>query len=433
MEIFNKIQLALILNKYKKLIKLNPEKIKIIQFERLKEICYFAYNNTRFYQNLWVKNKFNPNNLETINDIKKIPLITKADFQSQFPCDFLSRNQNVSDCFLLATSGSTGLPVSILSSKKKSIEELVILSKYFWSIIENEKFHNPVYITDGGEYCFEAQGKKIMKSESDRFIDINEPIDLILKKIIENNYDAIGSYPSVLIQLCNYCIEHEINMKNRIKLIVLSAEAVTDNVRRLIHKVFNCLVREIYVATEAGTICIETKNGLNSIGWKCIVEILDENDEHVKEGEIGNIVVTDLVNFATPLIRYKGLSDIACFDSTESDFGGIKLKKIEGRIADIIYLRNGISINPFKFIKIFESFVDIAQFQLIQTKDKNYTVNLVSHCNVDEFLKLKNELEIKLKELINDGSSIEIVKKSNIARKPGTHKIPLIISNDKGI
>ena len=96
------------------------------------------------------------------------------------------------------------------------------------------------------------------------------------------------------------------------------------------------------------------------------IEILKENDEPAEEGELGRIVVTDLYNYAMPMIRYD-TGDVGSLKYME--INGVKKKVITnftGRKIDMVYDVSGRCLSPHKVSVTFWSFPELKQFQFIQ-------------------------------------------------------------------
>src|SRR5690606_7341950 len=124
--------------------------------------------------------------------------------------------------------------------------------------------------------------------------------------------------------------------------IITTAEVLSESDRAVIERVFGCKVFNEYGCGEVGTIAHECKFGnLHVNSENVIVEIVDDHGEGVAIGEVGEIVVTDLVNYSMPLIRYK-IKDFGAFgsDCCECGVGLPIIKEIFGREYD--YLVNDI-------------------------------------------------------------------------------------------
>ena len=151
-----------------------------------------------------------------------------------------------------------------------------------------------------------------------------------------------------------------------------------DQIRRTLESHFGCPVFSRYSNEELGIIAHETKDSGHrfELNWSSFYyEILDLNeDKPVIEGEIGRIVVTDLHNYAMPILRYD-TGDLGRF---ETGFAGRRyLKAVEGRRLDAVYNTQGELIASFVIITLFYSFKKaIKQYQFIQAGVRSYVIKI---------------------------------------------------------
>ena len=134
-----------------------------------------------------------------------------------------------------------------------------------------------------------------------------------------------------------------------------------------------------------------------------IVEILDEDGNEVKDGIQGRIVVTDLFNYAMPMIRYD-TGDFAAVEVREVN-GRKKrcLTNFSGRKVDVIFNTKGKALSPYTITNHMWSFPDVTQFQVIQTGEKQYRLKL----NVPKTFARETEVIELMKQLL--GQDAEIV------------------------
>ena len=87
------------------------------QNKKLVELVNYAYQNVEYYKKLFLENNINPNDIKTIKDLKRIPILKKDDIRKNFN-SLLSKKSNKSELILNSTGGSTGIPVKIYQDKK---------------------------------------------------------------------------------------------------------------------------------------------------------------------------------------------------------------------------------------------------------------------------------------------------------------------------
>ncbi len=127
-------------------------------------------------------------------------------------------------------------------------------------------------------------------------------------------------------------------------------------------------------------------------------------DEPAVEGQVGRIVITDLYNYAMPMIRYD-TGDIGSITYVERN--GVKKKAITnfgGRRVDVVYDCHGKRLSPHSITNAFWSFREIWQFQFIQESETQYTVKI----NVTDEFERRREMEALLLRLLGSEAEITI-------------------------
>jgi len=146
-------------------------------------------------------------------------------------------------------------------------------------------------------------------------------------------------------------------------------------------KYLGCNILSRYSSEEIGIIAHQTlrapdKFTINHASYE--IEILNfENDKPVEPGEFGRIVVTDLFNYAMPIIRYD-TGDIA--QKSLNTEGVMGFEQIEGRKMDLIYDTSGNIISSFVvYTKFYKYYQLIKQYQFIQQDKTIYEIKLNLH------------------------------------------------------
>ena len=107
--------------------KLSPTKLKKIQIKRLKKIIRHAYDNVKFYNELYKKNNIRPGDIKSIDDLRKLPIITKEDIQKNYPKRIIAKKVNINKCTIVPTSGSTGISLKVGMGKKTKDYSLALV------------------------------------------------------------------------------------------------------------------------------------------------------------------------------------------------------------------------------------------------------------------------------------------------------------------
>jgi phenylacetate-CoA ligase len=354
------------------------EKLKSFQSEKLSRILTHAQEYCEFYKA----------HQET-NDIDSVPVINKTIVNNNIKKFLSSRFKSSSDLGkVVTTSGSTGSPFSVIHGKQKiSSHSAEVI---FFNELANFRFGDRLYY-------FRIWDKLVHKSQVKAFVQNLVLMDSssldcvtfqtkVLKKL-EKEISGVSmlAYASTLEAFSN-CLP-KTKFKGKVNSIISMSETLPDGSREKLENYFRCHVVSRYSNMENGMIALQIpKNGykylVNEVGF--YLEILKLNSSKKAEiGEVGRIVVTDLNNFAQPLVRYDtGDVGSVCYDY----FDGVRrlfLNKIEGRRVDFITDVSGNLISPHVITNSMWKHKLVRQFQFIQLDTSEYKLilNVASKSN----------------------------------------------------
>jgi phenylacetate-CoA ligase len=351
-----------------------------IQEKRLRALTNHAYQNVPFYHNLFDSAGIKPQDVKSLKDLQKIPILTKEIVRNNYPDKIVDRRSDKKNCIFKSTTGSTGVPLEVCFSSKGYDYSS---SSYIFAFLEcglrlTDKLvsiRHQAYISDS-TYLFKILLQKmgIFNWEN---ISIFNPVESILESLRKSKPDVISTYPSMLLILSKKIKEQNISGINP-RLILTGGETLTDNNQNEIRKVFNSDIYRLYGTEEFSRLAFECKenSGYHIISDAVIIEVVKEN-RNVEAGEEGEIVVTGLFNYVMPLIRYK-LGDIGTFSNEKCSCGrGFPLiKSIKGRIDDFLTLPSGKKISP-RVINVIENIPGVSRYKTIQETKNRIVVNLV--------------------------------------------------------
>lgn len=406
---------------------MKEDEIKRVQEKKLKKIVKHAYLNVPFYRNLFDSLNLKPCDIETLNDLIKIPITTKEKIQENYPDRIVSRNINIDKCDVVSTTGSTGMPLKICFSNKER-SYLGALFNYFYSeagVNWNDQIfmirHFPTSLRK------DLRDRLKLKYFGIKSISVFDTIERIIDALIKINPAYIITFPSMLT-----LIAEEIKAKNipdiKPKKIFAMSETLTDSLRSRLSKVFNSDVIGHYGSEEFGTLAFECKQhtGYHIIADHAVIEIIKDH-QNIDSSKMGEVVVTGLNNFTMPLIRYK-LGDIAILSNEKCLCGrGLPLiKQIVGRDDDFIILPSGKKISP-RMINAIENIPGVMSYRTIQEARGRILVKLVKGKDFGQNTVNEVQNQIKLGCLGEEIEvKVEIVKEIQRASRG---KIRAIISN----
>jgi phenylacetate-CoA ligase len=185
-------------------------------------------------------------------------------------------------------------------------------------------------------------------------------------------------YPSVLAALTRHAVYHGTRLP-ALEHVLTIGEALSPQIRADARAALGATVTDLYSAEEFGHIALECPvSGLYHVmGESVVVEVLDANDAPVAEGDIGRVVVTDLHNYATPLIRY-AIGDYAQLGPPCPCGRGLPtLTRVVGRARNLLRMPDGSRRWPLTGFLYCREVAPVVQYQLVQQDETTIEVRLV--------------------------------------------------------
>lgn len=286
------------------------------------------------------------------------------------------------------TGGSTGEPLRIPYSKERSCIRTATF-RYF-----NEqagyKLGDPfVLIRAKNKSAF----IKYIRNET-VFIpfDISiEKLDYLWELINRNRIKVLMGYPTVIYELATYVSNNRKPVTGcALRAIIFVSEPLPDFQKEFIANVFQCNVIDRYSNEEVGVIAQqkEFKGEYWVNQYNLIVEVVDDFNLPVKEGEVGRVLVTDVSNRLAPFVRYD-TGDYAIAHRYEGD-RLISIRNILGRKSEQIFSARGNPVSPLVLgpciYKPLADFGLATQYQLSQEGDKEYSLKIKCEGKLDDRL-----------------------------------------------
>ncbi|MFH1563683.1 MAG: phenylacetate--CoA ligase family protein [Nitrospirota bacterium] len=379
----------------------SPAQLKKLQLVKLKSLLKHAYENVPYYKEKFDKLNFNIQEFKTIDDLKKLPVITKDEIKENFS-KLIAKGWEES-LVRCSTGGSTGEPLIFLTSKIRAAQDQAVKmrNRRWWGIDLGDKelllWGSPI----------ERSNQSMVKSIRDRLMNCillsayelsGDSLAKHLQVIYRFRPKFIYGYATALYRFAQFIKKEKIDISNLgFKVIISTAEVLYDHYRELIESVFNCAVVNEYGARDGGLIgfeCPQKKMHINSD--YLIVEFVNSSNEPVSNGEVGEIVVTHLASFGMPFIRYK-VGDLAANSIETCSCGrGLPLMKlIQGRTRDLIITPEGKTIHGSLFSRSISEIEGIKEFKIIQKSMKELVVLIVKDINfkLDALLKVEKKFQ----------------------------------------
>lgn len=409
---------ALYKNQYK-----SPEKLKKFQEKRLRYMVNFAYRNTALYKEKFKKAHIIPSDIDTLDDITKIPLVTKEEIKAVYPQGIVTPGCTEENCAVEITSGASGSMLKVLYDPK-SLDYLKAVS--FRDVLAQgvRPWHTfCVRCSDLMEY------EKISQNPFNREVGILEgaPEEEIIEQVKKLQPHILAGHPSSFVAMAHTMEKNGITDIHPLK-ILLGGEVAYPVYREYIEKVFQCPTFNKYGAYEMYSIAWECNHHNMHINADSVILEFLKDGEPVSSGERGEIVATNLWNKAMPFIRYK-LDDIGIPSDCECVCGRKfpVLQDIEGRADDFIVLPSGKVIPPIQVTAAFFKTIHnhIEQFRVIQDTKSHIYVYIVPQKGFTD--TVEKSLLHRIRESLGPSINIDMEKVKHL-EQTGRSKFRTIIS-----
>lgn len=378
---------------YRKLVRTqwHPyRELKNSQEKDLRKIISFSYENVPYYRNLFDHLKLNPDSIKRIEDLEKIPILTKETIKQNWD-QFKPVNLNSMKFYDRRTGGSTGTPFKYRLSK---FDRFLGGALWYrgWGYAGYELGDKVVFL--GGASLDIGTKSNFVKliHENIRNIRMLSSFDMSdsdMKSYSNtiNNFKPkyIYGYASSLYFFSKWLDDSEIDVHSP-KAIFSTAEKLFPEMRKKIENVFDTDVYDTYGLNDGGVSAYECPehSGLHIDTERSVMEVVDAHGHQLDDGE-GRILATSLHNYAMPFIRYD-TGDIGHIipDTCGCGRGYRLLKEITGRQQEMLLTPEGKYVHGEFFTHIFWEISGVKEFQVVQDSPERIIIKIIPEDGFDE-------------------------------------------------
>lgn len=342
----------------------NLEQVREYQWQKLQALIQHAVTNVPYYRNLFYQQGLQLDDIQSIEDFSKIPVLTKREMQ-QCLNDMVPDGTETGKLALNSTGGSTGMPLNFYQDANYILwSDAARFRAWRYWVGATDKELEAVFwgaIRDVGKGLAFTQVLRNVLRERALLLNTFDLDEALLKKYLKYynllKPPIVRGYASSLYYVARYIETHALQI-SKPKVIISSTEVLHARMRETIERVFGCKVFDSYGCREISQIATECEahNGLHVVFENQYVEL------------VGNeIIVTNLNNYVMPFIRYK-VGDLAsAIDTAPCSCGRFspRIVSLMGRDNDNIELPNGKVINGEFFEFLFFGVPSVVQYQVI--------------------------------------------------------------------
>ncbi len=397
---------------------LERDAIEEIQWSKFKTMLDYAYRHSAHYRSVFQRLGVEPEQIQSRKDLNAIPITRKADIRGNVD-DFISDEYQKSQLICAKTGGSTGFSLALyFDSACEELRNAAALRSNQWSGWDLGQVRGDLWGNPPVDVTFK---EKVRKALLDRvfYLDTMQmnPSSMgdFFKLSREQGIKVIFGHAHSIYIYAKF-LEDEGLKPAALDGVIATSMMLLDNERQVIERVFDCKVTDRYGCEEVGLIASECEkhDGMHINAEHVLVEFLRDDGTAANEGEPAKIVVTDLNNFAMPLLRYQ-VEDMGAYTNKSCSCGrGLPLMTgLSGRVADFLKTRNGDAVAGISLIeRTLTQVPGIEQMQLVQNSFTELVVNRVKakDYSADTDGALIRELQVVFGEdtsiVVNDVSGI---------------------------
>ena len=408
-----------------------PE-IEKLQLERLKKTVNHCMNSP-FYKKRFEEINLKPEDIQTLDDLRKIPFTTKQDLRDTYPFGIASVPLEKATR-LHSSSGTTGNPTVILHTQKDLDEWANAVARCLHmvglrptDVFQNSSGYGMFTGGLGFQYGAERLGMLTVPAAAGN-------TKRQIKFMTDFGTTAVHAIPSYAARIYEVMEEMGVDPRRdtKLKTLIIGAEPHSEEQRRRIEqmlgvKAYNSFGMSEMCGPGVAFECTE-QNGLHIWEDYYIVEIVDpETLEPVPEGEVGELVLTTINREAMPLLRYR-TRDLTRILPGECPCGRhhARLDRMKGRSDDMIILK-GVNIFPIQIETILLQFKELSTDYLItlETVDTNDEMTIEVELNelfTDDYARLQaltRAITRQLKDEILVTPRIKLMPKGALPKSEG--------------
>ena len=362
-----------------------PEQLRALQESELRRLVQHAYASVPIYRHLWDQARVHPGDITGLDDLARLPLMDKRALRAAYPDQALALGIDRRQLVQYASSGSTGQPFQFVMSRAEKGRRWAAMLRC-WAWAGAYQGVRQVYIKDGHALGSFSHGlMHQVEQVATRMIGLSaydvhdEHVDEVIAELQRYQPRVINTYPATGYRLA-------LEMEKRgahlpLHTIITSGEVLFPFQREAMERWFGCPVHDFYggegmdVAFQCGQsryyhVNVETT----------ILEVTDDDGRPLAPGQQGQIVLTNLINYSMPFVRY-AIGDLGALAEPEARCpcgrGLPLLDHVTGRSSDQLTLPGGRQLLMWYFTDVFRQTPGINSFQMRQEAPDHILIKIV--------------------------------------------------------
>jgi len=392
---------------------LSTEELESMRKEKLKRMVRYAYEHVPFYRKLFDEKGLDVEQVEGIDDLRAAGIYTSKEIVREAGDEILSDEYRKEALVDVGSGGSTGKPCVFYMTMDNWTMRMAV--KYRGEAWVGKPIGTPTTIIWGHRsgMSFLKWMKYLLywRVQNYQFLSAfkvgEEDLLGYISAVKRNGSRFLESYVTVVYEMARVIKKRGITPP-KLDGILVGAEKLYDFQKEAIEDAFNCPVYNRYGCTEFSNVAGECRErtGMHINIDRVWLEVINEEGEAVVD-EVGDLVITDLDNFAMPLIRYRiGDRGVLSSDTCSCGINFPLLKDVVGRTSQVLVTPQGKRMHDIYFIWLISRTPGVKRFKIIQRSVELLEVLLVPDGTMREE-EITGYIDEKLSELRELGIKFE--------------------------
>lgn len=411
-------------DEYKRMIALDrqpKEVLEPLQWQRFQSILNHAYANVAYYRDRMTDGGIHPGDIQSPEDLARLPITTKADIQRNFPDRITDQSDDPDDWRYVSTGGTANKLIAVHDFGKRDVARAATLRslrvsgnyrvgksmveippdacnlfcgaegqsndgvmRHFWKMVRSGRVRDSAAIRDlrGQIEIHWFFRNKVYAALAARDTAVPpESVDACIDQLRRDRPYLLKALPTYLHLIAQRVAETGAEPLP-IRIVKPMGASVSPVIRETIASAFAGQYREDYGSAELGGIACDcdAQEGLHVFSDLFLVEVI-KGDGSAGEGELGRIVITDLFNHAMPLIRYQ-IGDVGRLFQAPCKCGRTTPRLfVDGRLEDTVVNSDGKIITSDQITDLMYGQGGIEAFQLIEKQPGRFELLVVPTAN----------------------------------------------------
>lgn len=402
----------------------SEEQLKQLEKNKLYHLLKLATTKTSYYSKFRENENKNPHEW-----LKVFPVIGKDEINKQ---GLKMLTMPKKELLPQKSSGSSGIQTTTYWSKRD--QDYVRATQILWWEWAGYRIGDPILQTGIGVKRSPLKKMKDLVFRTRYILAFNHEENEMLNALYwaqKQKNPVLAGYASSIYIIATIALKY--NVKVKFKTAVAFGDKMFAHYKKAIKGAFDCNVYETYGSAEG--VMLGGQKDLDYMYMmtpNTVIELLDDQGDPVKDGEMGHVVVTNLNSHAMPLIRYR-IGDLA-IKLPEKEYPPKRelslplFKKVIGRDTDIVKTPKGKTLIVHSFTGVFEYISEVKQFAVVQDVISVITIKYIPNDNFRP--EILNQIRNKIIDLIKEDLTIKFEEVKFIPPTP-SGKPQIIISNLK--